>query len=283
MDIEAGATTRRARASRALLQARSYRSRGLVFPRRDRRTTRRPGRCARAITRAHHHRQLRRARRCCGVRLYEELGRGVEAEVALDDFLNENPASTVELAPSGAPQLLLEQSGDAGLLAACSRQPARSIPMPMRSILIAGDAAGTHGPRRRLAVRARCARLLARRPDDPTVQNALGYVLVDRTAEPGRGPRADRAAHGADARQRAGLDSMGWALVQGGGSRRRGSAALERASASAPTMPRSRAPRHGAVALGRRDEAHALWKPRRSRIIPSNRHLLAAIEAHPRP
>ena len=211
------------------------------------------------------------------VRLYEELGRGVEAEAALDDYLNENPASTVELAVGRAALLLEQKRADEGL----------ALLGRLRAVYPDADAidatlATLQERTDRVDAAVHTLRdLLARRPDDPTALNALGYVLVDRTPQRAEGLRLIERAFAAKPDNGAIIDSMGWALVQSG-----------QVAAGLPHLERAwRLTEDAEVAshlgtalwrLGRRDEAHALW----SRVLedhPDNRHLLAAIAAHPRP
>lgn len=211
------------------------------------------------------------------VQLYEELGRGVEAEVALDDFLNENPASTVELAIGRASLLLDQKRADEGL----------ALLERLRTVYPDADAidamvATLQERTDRVDAAVRTLReLLARRPDDPTAQNALGYVLVDRTPRRAEGLRLIERALAAKPDNGPIIDSMGWALVQSG----RVAEGLTHLERAWHLTEDAEVASHLGTALwrlGRRDEAHELW----SRVLedhPDNRHLLAAIAAHPRP
>jgi len=211
------------------------------------------------------------------VRLHEELGRGVEAEVALDDYLNANPSDTVDIGVGRASQLLEQKRGDAGL----------ALLQRLRAVY--PDADAVDGALATLQERmdhvddaVRTLRdLLARRPDDPTAQNALGYVLADRTGKVAEGLRLIELAIAAKPDSGPVVDSLGWALVRSG-----------RAADGLPHLERAwqltedaEVASHLGTALwllGRRDEAHALW----NRVLkehPDNRHLLAAIAAHPQP
>jgi tetratricopeptide (TPR) repeat protein len=211
------------------------------------------------------------------VRLYEELGRSVEAEVALNDFLNDNPSSTVEVAVGRAALLLDQQRADGGL----------ELLERLRSVYPDADAidgalATLQERTGRVDAAVRTLRhLLERRPGDPTAQNALGYVLVDRTSKVDEGMRLIERALAAKPDNGPIVDSMGWALVRSG-----------RAAEGLPLLERAwRLTDDAEVAshlgtalwqLGRRDEAHELWN-RALKDHPDNRHLLAAIAAHPRP
>jgi len=211
------------------------------------------------------------------VQLYEELGRGVEAEAALDDFLNENPASTVELAVGHASLLLDQKRAEEGLV----------LLERLRAVYPDADAidamvATLQERTDRVDAAVRTLRdLLARRPDDPTAQNALGYVLVDRTPKLAEGLRLIERAFAAKPDNGPIIDSMGWALVQSGRVAE-GLAHLERAWRLTEDAEVASHLGTALWRLGRRDEAHELW----SRVLkdhPDNRHLLAAIAAHPRP
>ena len=211
------------------------------------------------------------------VRLYEELGRGIEAEVALDDYLNANPSGTVDIAVGRASQLLEQQRGDAGL----------ALLARLRTVY--PDADAIDGALATLQERTNhvddavhtLRDLLARRPDDPTAQNALGYVLADRTTKIAEGLGLIERAVAAKPDNGPVVDSLGWALVRSG-----------RAAEGLPHLERAwqltedaEVASHLGTALwlvGRRDEAYELW----NRVLkehPDNRHLLAALAAHPRP
>lgn len=106
--------------------------------------------------------------------------------------------------------------------------------------------------------------LQASRPGDPLVQNALGYLLVDRTRRSREGLELVQAALEQTPDSGAVLDSMGWALHRVG-----------RSAEALPYLERARTRIYdpeielhiGDVywALGRRDEALATWEEGRKR------------------
>lgn len=210
-------------------------------------------------------------------RLYDELGRGIEAEAMLDDYLAEKPAETVGIVVARALQLQEQGRGEAALamLARAARvyPDSEVIPNARSTVLERLDRVDE-------AVRE-LERLLARRPDDPTALNALGYVLVDRTSKVRQGRRLIERALAAKPDNGPVVDSMGWALVRDGDP-----------AAGLPYLERAwRQTRDAEVAshlgvalwnLGRRTEARELW----TRVLaehPDSRHLKAALAAHPLP
>ncbi len=122
--------------------------------------------------------------------------------------------------------------------------------------------------------------VLKRRPEDPVIQNALGYTLVDRTRSLEEGHRLIERALAAKPDSFAVQDSMGWALVRLG-RLEEGRTWLETAWA------RSEDPEVAAHLgetywlLGRVDDARRLWDETLAKH-PGSRPLLRAIERHPR-
>jgi tetratricopeptide (TPR) repeat protein len=210
-------------------------------------------------------------------RLYDDLGRGLEAEAMLDDYLAENPGETVDVVVARALQMQEQGRGEAALAllvrAARVYPDSDVIPNARSTVLERLDRVDE-------AVRE-LERLLARRPDDPTALNALGYVLVDRTTQVRRGRRLIERALAARPDNGPVVDSMGWALVRDGDPAA-GLPHLERA------WRQTRDPEvatHLGVALwnlGRRTEARDLWT-RTLADHPDSRHLKAALAAHPLP
>jgi Flp pilus assembly protein TadD len=123
--------------------------------------------------------------------------------------------------------------------------------------------------------------LLRRRRDDPTAQNALGYVLVDRAGKVKEGRRLIEQALAAKPDNGPIIDSMGWALVRDGDAAG-GLPYLERAWRM--TEDPEVASHLGAALwqLGRRSEAHDLWQSALA-DHPDSRHVKAALAAHPSP
>jgi Flp pilus assembly protein TadD len=120
--------------------------------------------------------------------------------------------------------------------------------------------------------------VLARRPDDPTALNSLGYTLVDRTGRAAEGQALIARALEQKPDSYAIMDSAGWALFR----LKRNEEALawlERA------WDRSRDPEVAAHlgevlwTLGRRDEARELWQ-RAQQDAPDNRNLRRTMERH---
>ncbi|MEZ5500270.1 MAG: tetratricopeptide repeat protein [Steroidobacteraceae bacterium] len=101
-------------------------------------------------------------------------------------------------------------------------------------------------------------KLLADRPGDPNLQNALGYTLVDHGRELKRGNRLIAEALGEMPDSPAILDSMGWSLV----AQKRPAAALEYFERAYRQLRDSEIAAHWGEALwqlGRKSEARAIW------------------------
>ncbi|HEU0223880.1 MAG TPA: tetratricopeptide repeat protein, partial [Steroidobacteraceae bacterium] len=197
------------------------------------------------------------------------------AEMLLDDFLADEPGETREVVAGVASQLVEEGSGDA------------AIALMDRALTVLADddlrlARGfllerlDRVPEALADMRA----VLKRRPDDPVVQNALGYTLVDRTRSLQEGRLLIERALAAKPDSYAIQDSMGWALVRLG-RLEEGRTWLETA------WIRSEDPEVAAHLgetywlLGRVDDARRLWDETLAKH-PDSRPLLRAIERHPR-
>lgn len=121
--------------------------------------------------------------------------------------------------------------------------------------------------------------VLARRPDDPTALNSLGYTLADRTGRSQEGYELVRRALEAKPDNYAIMDSVGWALFR----LDRREEALEYLGRA---WERSRDPEVAAHlgevlwAEGRRGEARELWR-QAEEIAPDNRTLRRTLERHP--
>ena len=113
--------------------------------------------------------------------------------------------------------------------------------------------------------------LLKDRPDDPSVLNALGYTLVDRTRHEKEGLQLIERALAMTPDNGAVLDSMGWALHKVG----RHQEALELLQRARQRVQDGEIEFHlGEVlaALGRKDEAQQVWQAAAERF-PDNEDL----------
>lgn len=129
--------------------------------------------------------------------LFDELLRG-NADTVIDVEI----ARANVLVDAGAYDLALD-----GLSAALERRPQHSQLLYQRAVVL--DAAG----RTRDAVRV-FEQLLAARPDDAAVLNALGYTLADRRMQFARAEKLVRAALAQRPDNAAFLDSFGWVLYR---------------------------------------------------------------------
>ena len=130
----------------------------------------------------------------------------------LDEFAKGNRDVAIDVAVARAQ--LLADAGDfpaalASIAEALKRHPEHPNLVYQRAMLL--DRAG----RTREAVRAFDA-LLKLRPDDATVQNALGYTLADRRLQLPRAEHLIRSAVVARPDNAAFLDSLGWVLYRRG-------------------------------------------------------------------
>lgn len=208
-------------------------------------------------------------------RLWREQGAGEHAELLLDDFLAASPEETREVASGVAALLADEGRGDEGIALidrALTLMPDDNLRLARGFLLERLDRV----PEAVADMRA----VSGRRPQDPDVQNALGYTLVDRTKSIEEGYRLISRAIEAKPDSYAIQDSMGWALVRLG-RLDEGRAWLETA------WDRSEDPEVAAHLgetfwlMGRIDEARRIWDEALA-ANPDSRPLLRAIERHPR-
>lgn len=192
----------------------------------------------------------------------------------LDDFLERSPASERDVIVGRANQLIvggLEADGLALLERALRFYPDDD------DLRLAKAFALERIDRVDDAVRV-MRDVLARRPEDPTALNSLGYTLVDRTRRTREGYELVRRALDAKPDNYAIMDSVGWALFR---LDRRPEAIvfLEQA------WDRSRDPEVAAHlgevlwAEGRREDARRLWLEARERA-PDNPTLRRTLERH---
>jgi Flp pilus assembly protein TadD len=208
-------------------------------------------------------------------RLWREQGAGERAELLLDDFLAASPEETREVASGVAALLADEGRGDEGIALidrALTLMPDDNLRLARGFLLERLDRV----PEAVADMRA----VSGRRPQDPEVQNALGYTLVDRTKSIEEGYRLISRAIEAKPDSYAIQDSMGWALVRLG-RLDEGRAWLETA------WDRSEDPEVAAHLgetfwlMGRIDDARRIWDEALA-TNPDSRPLLRAIARHPR-
>jgi tetratricopeptide (TPR) repeat protein len=208
-------------------------------------------------------------------RIMVDLGAPERAELALADFLDRSPDSTRDVVVGRANQLAEAGRGEdaVGLI----RRAQRFFPddddlrLAQAFLLERLDRV----PESVAVMRD----VLARRPDDPTALNSLGYTLVDRTREVRAGYELIMRALDARPDSYAIMDSAGWALFR----LARNAEALDWL---ARAWDRSRDPEVAAHlgevlwAEGRREEARDLWR-RAAEDAPDNKSLQRARERHP--
>lgn len=144
-------------------------------------------------------------------RLLRGEGAPYLAEMLLDDFQDGSPASVVDVV-SGVAAILVDESRGEEAIALLDRAlgllPDDGLRLSRGFLLERLD---------RVPEAVQDMRVVAkRRPDDPTVLNALGYTLVDRTPSIAEGKALIERAIAAKPDSYAIQDSMGWALVQSG-------------------------------------------------------------------
>jgi len=207
-------------------------------------------------------------------RLMTGLGLEERAELALADFLEQSPASARDLAAGRANQLAEQGRGDAAV-ALMDRALALypdddDLRLSKAFVLERLDRIGE-------AVKV-MREVLARRPEDPTALNSLGYTLLDRTRSVKEGYELVRRAAAYKPDNYAVMDSVGWGLYRLG-RHEEALAWLQRA------WDRSGDPEvaaHLGEVLwesGRREEARALWQ-RALDETPDNRSLRRVLERH---
>lgn len=204
-------------------------------------------------------------------RLWRAQGLPERAEMLLDDFLAEEPGGTRDVVAGVANQLVEAGSGAAAIALvdrALTVLPDDDLRLARAFLLERLDRV----PEAVADMRG----VLKRRPEDPVIQNALGYTLVDRTRSLQEGRRLIERALAAKPDSYAVQDSMGWALVRLG-RLEEGRTWLETA------WRRSEDPEVAAHLgetywlLGRVDDARRIWDETLAKH-PDSRALLRAIE-----
>jgi tetratricopeptide (TPR) repeat protein len=208
-------------------------------------------------------------------RLLLELGAPETAELLLDDYLATSPEQTRDLVVRLANREAAEGRGPAAV-ALLDRLVAT---YPDDDDLRLAQAFVFERLDRVSEAVAVMRDVLARRPDDPTALNSLGYTLVDRTRHVREGHALIARAVEARPDSYAIIDSMGWALYRLG----RPAEAREWLQRS---WDRSQDPEVAAHlgevlwSLGERDAARRLWIEAAERA-PDNRTLRRTLERHP--
>jgi tetratricopeptide (TPR) repeat protein len=208
-------------------------------------------------------------------RLWRELGAPERAELLIDDFLAMSAAETSNVV-AGVAALLVDEDRGGSAIALIDRA---LLHMPDDNLLLARAFLLERQERVPEAI-ADLRKVLARRPQDPEAQNALGYTLVDRTRSIREGHRLIARALEAKPDSYAIQDSMGWALVRMG-RLDEGRGWLEQA------WKRSQDPEvaaHLGETLwmqGRIEDAWRIWDEALA-ANPDSRPLKRAIERHPR-
>jgi len=206
-------------------------------------------------------------------RLLRKQGASALAEVLIDDYLAASPADTADLV-AGIAAILVEEGRGDDAIALVDR--ALTL-MPDDGLVLARGFLLERLDRIPEAI-ADLRNIVARRPNDPTAQNALGYTLVDRTRSLEEGRHLIERALAAKPDSYAIQDSMGWALVQMG-QLEDGKSWLEK------SWNRSEDPEVAAHLgetlwrMGREDEARRLWDEALA-DNPESPPLLRAIERH---
>lgn len=208
-------------------------------------------------------------------RLWRATGAPERAEMLLDDFLAAQPGQTRDVV-AGVAGVLVDEGQGAAAIALLDRAlaslPDDDLRMTRGFLLERLDRV----PEAVAELRA----VLARRPDDPVIQNALGYTLVDRTRALGEGHRLIERALAAKPDSYAVQDSMGWALVRLG-RLEEGRVWLESAWARAQDPEIAAHLGETYWRLGRVEDARRLWDETFVKH-PDSRPLRRAIERHPR-
>jgi predicted Zn-dependent protease len=138
-----------------------------------------------------------------------------EALTLLDDYAADHPDDEYELTLAKA-RLLAEhgepETGLALLSAALERHPQHPSIEYERAVVLE-QAGKVHESVESLE------KLLAQRPDDPTLLNSLGYTMADHKLELARAENLIRRALGSIPDSPAALDSLGWVRFRQGDSR----------------------------------------------------------------
>ncbi|MEO6187001.1 MAG: tetratricopeptide repeat protein, partial [Steroidobacteraceae bacterium] len=152
------------------------------------------------------------AARSAAARIMLKRGDQQSAMALLDDFAARNPDSTIEVGAARAQ--LLAQSGDVdaalkGLDSLRDQYPEfPDLEYQRATVLETGG--------RTAAAVAQFERALKLRPDDPQLQNALGFTLADHKQRLPRAEQLVRAALDVSPDNPAIQDSMGWVLYKRG-------------------------------------------------------------------
>ena len=135
-----------------------------------------------------------------------------EALALLDDYAADHPEDELDLTLAKARLLADHGEADAGLAllsAALERHPQHPSIQYDRAVIL--EQAG----RVHESVEA-LEQMLNQRPDDPTLQNALGYTLADHTLELSHAEKLIRQALAVMPDNPAALDSLGWVQFRQG-------------------------------------------------------------------
>jgi tetratricopeptide (TPR) repeat protein len=207
--------------------------------------------------------------------LMVRLGAAERAEQVLDDFLDQSPASARDVVTGRANQLADAGRGDEAV--ALMRRASAFFPDDDDFRL--AEAFLLEKLDRIPDAVALMRDVLARRPDDPTALNSLGYTLVDRTRQAREGHELIQRALAAKPDSYAIMDSAGWALFR----LKRNAEALQWLERA---WDRSQDPEVAAHlgevlwAEGRRDDARRRWVEALEKA-PENRSLRQTLQRHP--
>jgi tetratricopeptide (TPR) repeat protein len=141
-----------------------------------------------------------------------DRGARTEALALLDDYAADHPEDELDLTLAKARLLADHGEADAGLAllsAALDRHPQHPSIEYDRAVIL--EQAG----RVHESVEA-LEQMLSKRPDDPTLQNALGYTLADHTLELAHAETLIRRALAVMPDNPAALDSLGWVQFRQG-------------------------------------------------------------------
>jgi tetratricopeptide (TPR) repeat protein len=195
-----------------------------------------------------------------------------EALALLDDYAADHPEDELDLTLAKARLLADHGEPDAGLAllsAALERHPQHPSIEYDRAVILE-QAGHVHESVEALE------QMLAQRPDDPTLQNALGYTLADHTLELSHAETLIRRALVVMPDNPAAIDSLGWVQYRKGDAR-----------GAAITLERAYSLEHdGEIAAhwgealwvsGQRDQARRVWATALARE-PDSKPLKATIK-----
>ncbi|MEO8314018.1 MAG: tetratricopeptide repeat protein [Pseudomonadota bacterium] len=152
------------------------------------------------------------AARAAAARLMMKHDERKDAMAVLDDYVNANPDATVEVGSLRAN--LLAEAGD--IDAALQGLDALTQKYPGHPDLIYQRATVLETGGRTKAALTELEQALKQRPDDPQVQNALGFTLADHKQQLPRAEQLIRTALAVSPDSAAIQDSLGWVLFQRG-------------------------------------------------------------------